>query len=328
MEKHRENVQCAGCHSRIDPYGLALENYNAIGAWRAKEANRAIDSSGALPDGAAFKNATEFRARLNGKRAEFRKALVEKLLIYALGRGLEYADTRAVREICANAERQGDRFSAVILAIVESDLFQKRWAEKRQAKDVGQGSNRPLEPGEFNRQLPEGELRIAHPFKGGFPTKGILSPKGTVESLPQVPVVVFDSMFLQQGEELFLEAHFTMMLFLGFDVTNDSIQLRETYGERAIFGLPGKETLIGECFMNPFRGASLDELHGFGNRHCRRQREQQMNMIGDAPNAQGFHFVLTRNATQIRPKSFPKLLGNEWLPLPGAEDAMKIGTDV
>lgn len=130
MEKHRENVQCAGCHSRIDPYGLALENYDAIGAWRAKERDQKIDSSGTLPDGAAFKNATEFRALLNGKRAGFRKALVEKLLIYALGRGLEYADHRAVREICGNAERQGDRFSAVILAIIESDLFQKRQAKE------------------------------------------------------------------------------------------------------------------------------------------------------------------------------------------------------
>ncbi len=130
LEKHRENVQCAGCHSQIDPYGLALENYNAIGVWRSTEANRVIDSSGTLPDGSAFENAAEFRALLNGKQAEFRKALVEKLLIYALGRGLEYADDRAVREICSNVERRRDRFSAVILAIVESDLFQKRQAKE------------------------------------------------------------------------------------------------------------------------------------------------------------------------------------------------------
>jgi hypothetical protein len=87
LEKHRENAQCAGCHSRIDPYGLALENYNAIGAWRTKEGGHEIDSSGAFPDGSAFKNVAEFRALLNGKQAKFRKALVEKLLIFALGRG-------------------------------------------------------------------------------------------------------------------------------------------------------------------------------------------------------------------------------------------------
>ncbi len=130
MEKHRENVQCAGCHSRIDPYGLALENYNVIGVCRAKEGKGVIDSSGTMPDGVAFKNVAEFRGLLNGKRADFRKALVEKLLIYALGRGLEYADARTVREICANVERQGDRFSDVILAIAESDLFQKRQAKE------------------------------------------------------------------------------------------------------------------------------------------------------------------------------------------------------
>lgn len=128
MERHRENAQCAGCHSRIDPYGLALENYNAIGVWRTKEGKHKIDSSGRLPNGAAFRNVAEFRALLNDKQPEFRQALVEKLLIYALGRGLEYADGRAVREICSKVQRQGDRFSGVILAIVESDLFQKRHA--------------------------------------------------------------------------------------------------------------------------------------------------------------------------------------------------------
>lgn len=130
LEKHRENAQCAGCHSRIDPYGLALENYNAIGVWRTKEGAHKIDSSGRLPDGAAFRNVAGFRALLNSKQAEFRKALVEKLLIYAQGRGLEYADDRAVREICANVERQGNRFSSVILAIIETDLFQKRQAKE------------------------------------------------------------------------------------------------------------------------------------------------------------------------------------------------------
>jgi len=102
LEKHRQNAQCAGCHSKIDPYGLALENYNAIGAWRTKEGGRDIDSSGALPDGSAFKNVEEFRALLNSRQAQFRRALVEKLLIYAQGRGLEFADERAVEEICSN----------------------------------------------------------------------------------------------------------------------------------------------------------------------------------------------------------------------------------
>jgi hypothetical protein len=130
MEKHRKNPQCAGCHSEIDPFGLALENYNAIGRWRTEVGDHEIDSSGTMPDGTEFQNAAEFRALLNGKQAEFRKALVEKLLIYALGRGLEYGDYGSVREICAEVEHQGDRFSSVVLAIVESDLFQKRQAKE------------------------------------------------------------------------------------------------------------------------------------------------------------------------------------------------------
>jgi hypothetical protein len=129
LEKHRESSQCASCHNKIDPYGLALENYDAIGVWRTHEGGMEIDSSGALPSGAGFKNAAEFRALLNEKQAAFRRSLVEKLLIYALGRGLEYADHRVVEDICARAEGRGDRFSGVILAIVESDVFQKRQAK-------------------------------------------------------------------------------------------------------------------------------------------------------------------------------------------------------
>jgi hypothetical protein len=131
LQKHRDNVQCAGCHNKIDPYGLALENFDAVGAWRTREAGADIDSSGSLPNGKSFNDFAEFRAVLNASQAEFRKALVEKLLTYALGRGLEYADKLAVQDICSRVARQHDRFSSVILAIVESDLFQKRMAKGR-----------------------------------------------------------------------------------------------------------------------------------------------------------------------------------------------------
>jgi hypothetical protein len=129
LQQHRDSAQCAGCHNKIDPYGLALENYNAIGAWRSTEGGSVIDSSGSLPNGQSFNDVAEFRTVLNGNRTEFRKALVEKLLIYALGRGLEYADKFAVQDICARVSRDQDRFSSVIVAIVESDLFQKRQAK-------------------------------------------------------------------------------------------------------------------------------------------------------------------------------------------------------
>jgi hypothetical protein len=131
LEKHRDNVQCAGCHNKIDCYGLALDNYDATGAWRTKEGGVDIDSSGTLPNGQSFSGLAEFRAVLNANQAEFRKALVEKLLIYAQGRGLEYADKYAVQDICTKVSNQQDRFSSVILAVVESDLFQKRKAKGR-----------------------------------------------------------------------------------------------------------------------------------------------------------------------------------------------------
>jgi hypothetical protein len=128
LEAHRANAQCAGCHSKIDPFGLALENFDAIGAWRTREGASTIDASGAFPSGRKYRNLADFRALLNEKKADFRKAFVEHLLIYALGRGLEYTDRGKVREICASASAQEDRFSGVVLAIVKSALFQKRIA--------------------------------------------------------------------------------------------------------------------------------------------------------------------------------------------------------
>ena len=128
LEAHRANVQCAGCHNKIDPYGLALENFDAIGAWRSRENGSDIDASGSLPDGKTYRDLRGFRSLLNEKRDDFRRAFVEQLLIYALGRGLEYADRNAVRQICTASAADDDRFSAVISAIVSSTLFQQRTA--------------------------------------------------------------------------------------------------------------------------------------------------------------------------------------------------------
>jgi hypothetical protein len=105
-----------------------LENFNAIGAWRTKEGEAEIDSSGMLPNGKSYRDLTEFRALLNERKDDFRKALVENVLIYALGRGLEDSDGNAVQQICSSAAAGLDRFSSVILAIVNTDPFQKRTA--------------------------------------------------------------------------------------------------------------------------------------------------------------------------------------------------------
>src|SRR5262249_38879916 len=97
MEAHRKNPVCAGCHARMDPLGFALENFNAIGKWRTTDADVEIDPSGSFPDGAKFGTPAEFRQVLLGHRREFVQNVTEKLLTYALGRGVEYEDMPQVR---------------------------------------------------------------------------------------------------------------------------------------------------------------------------------------------------------------------------------------
>ena len=95
MEQHRANPVCASCHTRMDPLGFALENFDAIGKWRTTEAGTPIDASGTLPDGASFDGPAELRAMLAGRDSEFVTTVTSKLLTYALGRGVEYYDMPA-----------------------------------------------------------------------------------------------------------------------------------------------------------------------------------------------------------------------------------------
>lgn len=126
MEQHRANPACATCHAKLDPLGLALENFDAIGAWRTVDNKLPIDASGTLPDGESFNGPADLKKVLLGKADQFRRCLAEKLLTYALGRGLEYYDKCVLDDIVRRLKNQGDRFSALILGIVESDAFQKR----------------------------------------------------------------------------------------------------------------------------------------------------------------------------------------------------------
>ncbi len=126
MEQHRSNPSCATCHSRLDPLGFGLENFDGIGAWRTQDNKLAIDSSGVLPGDEKFNGPAELRKVLLGKVDQFRHCLSEKLLTFALGRGLEYYDKCALDEIATAARIDQDRFSSLVLAIVKSDPFQKR----------------------------------------------------------------------------------------------------------------------------------------------------------------------------------------------------------
>ena len=126
MEVHRKNPACASCHSLMDPLGFGLENFNAIGAWRTEDGKFPVDAKGTLPDGKSFSNPRELKAILKTNRDPFIAGLTEKLLTYALGRGLERFDKPAMAAIARNATDQEFKFSALILAIVNSLPFEER----------------------------------------------------------------------------------------------------------------------------------------------------------------------------------------------------------
>src|SRR5690606_1662627 len=104
MEQHRTNPICASCHQRMDPLGFALENYDGIGRWREKEGGSKVDASGKLPGGETFNGPDELRKLLVARKDQFVECLAEKLLTYALGRGLEYYDQCAVDKIVKNVK--------------------------------------------------------------------------------------------------------------------------------------------------------------------------------------------------------------------------------
>ena len=127
MAIHRANALCASCHSRMDPLGLALENFNALGMWREQEKKQPIDASGQLLSGQSFHDVRDLKKILKGDlRRDFYRCLTEKLLTYSLGRGLEYYDVETVDQIIDRLDRQDGRFSALLMGIIESPAFQKK----------------------------------------------------------------------------------------------------------------------------------------------------------------------------------------------------------
>src|SRR5262249_15969599 len=126
LEKHRTNPPCAACHARMDPLGFALEHFDAIGRWRDKDGAFDIDTSGALPDGKPFQGYKDLQKILKAEPRKFAECLTEKLLIYALGRGLERYDRATVRAIAEGAARHDYRFSSLVLGVVQSLPFQMR----------------------------------------------------------------------------------------------------------------------------------------------------------------------------------------------------------
>jgi hypothetical protein len=127
LEMHRSAPLCSACHSRMDPLGLGLENFNALGMFRDKEHGQPIDTAGKLISGESFNSVAELKQILKGSRwRDFYRCLTEKFLTYALGRGPEYYDVEATDRIVERLEREDGRFSALLMGVIESAPFQKR----------------------------------------------------------------------------------------------------------------------------------------------------------------------------------------------------------
>jgi len=126
LAEHRANPACASCHDVMDPVGFALENYDAVGRWRTLEEGQPVDAAGGLPDGSEFVGVGPLEEGLLQRPELFVGTLAEKLLTFALGRGLEASDAPAIRQIVREAQANDFQFSAVILGIVNSTPFTMR----------------------------------------------------------------------------------------------------------------------------------------------------------------------------------------------------------
>jgi len=130
MIQHRANPACAGCHARMDPIGFSMENFDALGKWRDLDSFNEIDASGTLPDGTKFEGTSGLRKLLLAHSDEFISTVSEKLLMYAIGRNLQYYDAPAVRGITREASRNRNTFSSIVLGVVKSTPFQMRQTQK------------------------------------------------------------------------------------------------------------------------------------------------------------------------------------------------------
>ena len=127
IEQHRANPACASCHKQMDPLGLALENYDAVGRWRTSDRGNPIDASGELPTGEKVRNPADLIRLLRDQKSEqFVRTLTEKLMTYGLGRGLEYYDRCAIDQILAKASKNDYRFQELLLGIITSDPFGRK----------------------------------------------------------------------------------------------------------------------------------------------------------------------------------------------------------
>jgi len=142
MELHHTNPSCASCHKIFEPIGLALENFDAVGSWRTQDGDSPIDASGVLVDGTKVDGVTTLRAALVRRSDQFERVVTEKLLTYALGRGVEYQDMPMVRAIVRDSSSNNYRFSSLVLGIVKSPVFQMNMKIEESDKGAGRAQQR------------------------------------------------------------------------------------------------------------------------------------------------------------------------------------------
>ena len=138
MEEHRANPVCAACHTIMDPIGFSLENFDAIGAWRTQDGGQPINAAGQLVDGTPLNGAASLRGALVRYSDQYVRVFTERLMTYALGRGVEYYDMPVIRSIDRDAARDNYRFSSLVMGVVTSEPFQmnmkSQGAEQRAAR--------------------------------------------------------------------------------------------------------------------------------------------------------------------------------------------------
>jgi hypothetical protein len=148
---HREKPMCASCHSRMDPIGLAFENFNALGMWREQERKQKIDAAGKLITGESFDSVSELKHILvTNHRLDFYRCLTDKLLTYATGRGMEYYDAETIDRIVNRLDRENGKASALLLGVIESAPFQKM---RIQAAQSASNTDDVVKPGRDTERL-------------------------------------------------------------------------------------------------------------------------------------------------------------------------------
>jgi uncharacterized protein DUF1585/uncharacterized protein DUF1588 len=133
LAEHRTSPSCSVCHNQMDPIGLSLENYDAAGGWRTKDGSADIDSAGMLPDGTSIAAAEGLKKVLRARPDLFARNVVQQMLTFAIGRGMERSDRATIDRITNEAAAQNYRWSAVVMSIIHSSPFQMREGETKVA---------------------------------------------------------------------------------------------------------------------------------------------------------------------------------------------------